>query len=275
MLFNWHGWPVVLILPEGGLVKESFTSNKLKGCCVPHMTSIVEVRMDLFIEKKHLSLSLDMCECDVKVYNELAIGMFTTYLLLKSNQNSIRCSDAFEALTSPWWFYPWYPTLRPSLIYDGFTSGMHGGVWNMSPKQIRSFCWKSSVSEKKTYCISIRFVVLPPWDNHITPIITMQWVNHFDNDLRLNSFIDIPKNVFTPNLSTIFFVSLSTFTSLAVTSPSILGLQESRKQRATSKKYTMIPILQEVTNFSSGKKKKRWSIMSTWPWPANKACECI
>lgn len=58
MLFNWHGWPVVLILPEGGLVKESFTSNKLKGCCVPHMTSIVEVRMDLFIEKKHLSLSL-------------------------------------------------------------------------------------------------------------------------------------------------------------------------------------------------------------------------
>lgn len=56
-----------------------------------------------------------------------------------------------------------------------------------------------SVSEKKP--ISTRFVVLPPWDNHITPIIITQWVNHFDNDLRLICFIDIPKNVFTPNLS--------------------------------------------------------------------------
>ena len=162
---------------------------------------------------------------------------------------------------------PWYMMDSPPGCTEAFET------W--APNKSVVFVESQVSPKKKTYCISIRFVVLPPWDNHITPIITMQWVNHFDNDLRLNSFIDIPKNVFTPNLSTIFFVSLSTFTSLAVTSPSILGLQESRKQRATSKKYTMIPILQEVTNFSSGKKKKRWSIMSTWPWPANKACECI
>lgn len=94
-----------LILPEGGLVKESFTSNKLKGCWAPHITSIVEVRMDLFIEQneKNISLYLDMYECDVKVCNELAICIFTPYLLLKSNQNSISCSDAFEALCSLLW----------------------------------------------------------------------------------------------------------------------------------------------------------------------------
>lgn len=67
-----------------------------------------------------------------------------------------------------------------------------------------------------------------------------------------------------------------TLVSGAVINPAILGLQESRKQRATSKKYTMIPILQEVTNFSSVQQKPLGSLaveketvsMSTWPWPA-------
>ena len=95
MLFNWHGWPVGLILPEGGLVKESFSSNKLKGCWVPHMTSIVEVRMDLFIEKKHLSLSLAMCECESVMWrrtinlqygNTYLYNLLTTQIKSKINQ---------------------------------------------------------------------------------------------------------------------------------------------------------------------------------------------
>ena len=148
----------------------------------------------------------------------------------------------------------------PSLIYDGFTSGMHGGTKCLGKKPI-----------------STRFVVLPPWDNRITPIIITQWVNHFDNDLRLICFIDIPKNVFTPNLSNYYsFCWNQTWSVIIYIHPNssfccavmkmwakfFLGLQESRKQRATSKKYTMIPILQEVTNFSSVQRYQRPA--ATW-----------
>ena len=57
---------------------------------------------------------------------------------------------------------------------------------------------------------------------------------------------------FTPNLSN--YTAFLLIPEVSIDSPNHkprAGLQEGRKQRATSKHYTMIPILQEVTNFSS------------------------
>ena len=268
MLFNWHGWPVGLILPEGGLVKESFTSNKLKGCWVPQMTFIVEVRPDLLIDlffKVSLSLSLWTCvsvsvmwRCTINLqygntylYNllEALCPFFVANYTSKIPTTPVPLVAA-TLLDKPVVVSTMVPNIAPSLIYDGFTSGMHGGTKCLGKKKnyLYTFCCASTLRQ--------------PHDSHHHYAMSKSLRQWF----AINMFHWHPQKCLHPKsfkLLSVFAdikpeVSSSTFTLIPrcvvqswKSGQVFLGLQESRKQRATSKKYTMIPILQEVTNFSS------------------------